>query len=734
MLSHAGANPRSPDTALHSHASLLGFVEGPGQPTLPSPGSVFATLPLESPPPLPVRDEANFHAAGLQSCFPFWRDVMLPAVALPSKVDRMVTSWVDPQGGVRIEHFMDSRSPAYPPRIRRRNHPIAIGDRQWVTEELARCLLSGAISVASPDDVAAILSLGVVWNHGKRRLIFDGRPLNEYTPSPDGMTYMTLRQFQAGLRHRDWLFSLDHKSGYHHVHIHPSSRKYFGIQWNGVTYVYNVMPFGWAPACYVYDTLSSVVSAYLAKLCIHNIHYLDDFGCSVPADTTPLQRRWLIWVVVAVMYLAGYTVSLTKSNLVASTSITLLGFGIDTVACAFFVPEKKVVSLLDLVTEVLGPDSAPNLSVPVVKLMSLVGKAQSMALAAPPIPIFLRSSHICLATHGAHRNTVPISRSMRKDLKELSQLREWTRLSKWPSEIHARLSLWTDAALDGWGATLISEKGHLDFSGRFPLLHQPRLIHTKELLAVRYAISAIRNTLKDCFLDIFTDNTIVQNTLLKGNSLDATSRAFARVLLRWQLDSGVHVRVNRVDTVSNARSDGLSRDPLPLLRPPKGAQLDRSDHRLNPDFFYALQYRCGRDFTIDACANVYNRQCERYISLDDTPSDPPVAINIFSFTFPPFPDGSSEFVYCNPPWGILHRVWNHFRERRCTGVMIVPDIPTKPWYGSVLREATRVERIARAGSEDVFFQASRGYRASVGPVPWNVLALHFDFSLRSATP
>jgi hypothetical protein len=59
--------------------------------------------------------------------------------------------------------------------------------------------------------------------------------------------------------------------------------------------------------------------------------------------------------------------------------------------------------------------------------------------------------------------------------------------------------------------------------------------------------------------------------------------------------------------------------------------------------------------------------------------------------------------------------------------MIVPVIPTRSWYGMLLRDAVGIFTVARQGQMDVFLQPSLGYEKSVGPLPWDLLALRFEF-------
>ena len=57
-----------------------------------------------------------------------------------------------------------------------------------------------------------------------------------------------------------WFFTFDIESGYHHIDIHPSSRKFLGFSFvwpdGRVRYfVFNVLPFGLSSACYVFTKI-----------------------------------------------------------------------------------------------------------------------------------------------------------------------------------------------------------------------------------------------------------------------------------------------------------------------------------------------------------------------------------------------------------------------------------------------------------------------------------------------
>ena len=63
----------------------------------------------------------------------------------------------------------------------------------------------------------------------KPRLAWDGRLVNLFRDA-GSVRFDTLRDFQRGIQKGDRLFSLDHKSGYHHVVFAPGLEQYFGFK------------------------------------------------------------------------------------------------------------------------------------------------------------------------------------------------------------------------------------------------------------------------------------------------------------------------------------------------------------------------------------------------------------------------------------------------------------------------------------------------------------------------
>ena len=78
----------------------------------------------------------------------------------------------------------------------------------------------------------------------------------------------------------DFLFKFGLKSGYHHLDIFEPHQRYLGFAWevnsNPSCFVFTVMPFGLATACYAFTKLMWPLVKYWRGRGLHTVLYLDD--------------------------------------------------------------------------------------------------------------------------------------------------------------------------------------------------------------------------------------------------------------------------------------------------------------------------------------------------------------------------------------------------------------------------------------------------------------------------
>jgi hypothetical protein len=367
--------------------------------------ATFAKAVLQDPANLPhlepvwARDEKYSVPGSLGCSADFWHSEVLPTLGVVGDEAEEILAWLTEGLDVRhsfLQHFRgDFKGTRYdtdmPQAHADKNPSMMPESRAYASAEIRRLEGIGLVS-KSTDKPHLVMFVNMHFNaSGKPCLIYDARRLNLFERKFP-LKYENLRGFQRGLKRGSLMWSLDHRSGYHHVSIAKDSRTLMGFEWNGEWYVWNVLPFGWAPACSVYSRLSGLLAAYLRKHGIHTMVYIDDMGFFVEPGASPARQHRQIWSVMAVMYLAGFTVALEKSVLRPAMTVQLLGFTIDSEMCQFSVPEAKLKKLLDLLE-----GAAAQKRLWAKELQSRVGRLQALMLAVPCVGTFLVSSYRALA-------------------------------------------------------------------------------------------------------------------------------------------------------------------------------------------------------------------------------------------------------------------------------------------------------------------------------------------------
>lgn len=677
---------------------------------------------MEAPGVFWAWDESKFRAGRIVGGHDFWK-VIVCDPALDPVVARNVLEWTS--SGIDVPHSfrkfvgkfgsrtLNSLIPE--PYDCRANLPLTgiVDGAQWVRSEIDKLLARGSIMpvTAKPH---VVLPLGVV-ETSKRRLIYDARYLNLWCPSPD-MSYETLEMFARNVEADDLLFNVDHTAGYHHVPLTERSWKYFGFRWEEQLYVWRVLPFGWAPACYIYNTLSSVLAAHLRRQALRLLYYIDDFGFAISRALPPAERYRRQWIVLAAMYCAYFVIAKLKSMLELSTSLKLLGFIVDSKNQQFHVPEDKLRKILDALHAAIG---AGGLSF--TALQSLVGKLQSLSKAAAPVSLYLRDAYQLLAvTERTGRTYVLLSPEVVADFKSLLALKHWSGLSRWRSEVHVRLE--TDASKSGWCGYLFIGDEVLSCSGRFSAADSELPIHVLEMFATCFTLRRYGHVIRDCQLDAYVDNEVLRFSMNKG-SVDKRLTEFARDLLMWQLQNNVVVRPLRITTEENYLADQGSR----------GLKAVYSDYCLRYKVFRQLEGQFG-PFTIDACASAASAMLPRYVAAPPTspdvePDRMAVAVNVFFYRFQGSvaPGGPAENIYCFPPFALIAAIWRHFRLQRCKGVLIYPEDSMRSWFPSVhLSVFPRIKLAAASDCTSVFVLRSSS-RVAIR-LKFALWAVNFDFS------
>lgn len=122
---------------------------------------------------------------------------------------------------------------------------------------------------------------------------------------------------------KDLLFTVDLKSGYHHVDVDPSFWQFLGFEWQGRYYVFCRLSFDLATACFVFTKILKQLVQHWRSMGIRLIPYIDEFlfFTSSVQEFASVQAQ-----VLADFSKAGFVLSLEKCQLQASHVVKFLEF------------------------------------------------------------------------------------------------------------------------------------------------------------------------------------------------------------------------------------------------------------------------------------------------------------------------------------------------------------------------------------------------------------------------
>lgn len=360
-------------------------------------------------------DPAAFVAGGLHRYAAVWKDYFL-AAGNTSSAAKDVLRWVekgycldfvDPEeeGQQRAPLFHKKKgivtsmlasvlppdqvaghlTGSVPKPVRFPNHKSAVLYAEFARQEVASALRQGVIRVWGGSVAPTVVNglLVVDDKAPKLRLCTNPMFVNLFLRRQP-LKYDRIRDVADFIHPDDYLYTTDDKSGYWHVPIHPQFWKYLAFNLEGVDYCFTHMPFGIAPACWVYTTIKSELYRPFRAAGVRMSFLIDDqMGAACGKAAAKFQCRVITEIITSV----GFTLSLGKCHLLPATSTLFLGTGVDAEGQRFTVPPHKVQRFLQLAEEVAAePVATARLVASVAGIMMSMGHCVLLA------PLFARAA------------------------------------------------------------------------------------------------------------------------------------------------------------------------------------------------------------------------------------------------------------------------------------------------------------------------------------------------------
>jgi hypothetical protein len=550
------------------------------------------------------------------------------------------------------------------------NHPTTSTYSTFVDEAVAElCITQAARRVDSRPLVVS--PLGVVPKKDKLRLIFDGRYINSHIHIPT-FKFETLAHVPNILRLGDYVFTLDLKSGYHHIDIREQDTAYLGFSWKDQWYVFQQLPFGLAPACWCFTIVMRTVLRFFRLHGIRCTGYIDDslYG-SEDLDLLRKHQQFVLHTLASL----GFIVNLAKCQLQLCHTVTYLGMLIATDLGIMLVPQQKRDALFALIHIVVHAGRNAQ-HVPVRLLASIKGKLLSMAWAFGPIVVsaYTRALDRAITSTCQDWSAVLIPTAA-----VLTDLQFWVdcfdrfngRRHMWPPTkvhtiIHTDAAGRSDLGEGAWaGFTNRGAIAHGMWDGSFGVSEADESSTWRELTAVLRSLRAFHGPTQALLghsVLVHTDNQNVEGAINKGSSKAPLCVAVLKDIFWFCISHDIRLSAVWIPREHNTVADALSKF------------VDPTDIQLCPSVFAHLNSAWG-PFSCDLFASEASTQLPHFFSRFHQPSSS--GIDAFACSW-------SGRCWAYPPFGLISRFWQHVFTCEATSVaVVIPFHPHASWWSFV---------------------------------------------------
>eukprot|EP00111_Clytia_hemisphaerica_P009430 TCONS_00027673-protein len=540
------------------------------------------------------------------------------------------------------------------------NNKSALENKEFVSESIRDLLQDG--SAREVEFAPKVISpLSVASNSvGKKRLILDLRYVNAHL-FKERISFDDWGSLKNLISENGFAYKFDLRKGYYHVEIAEAHQTYLGFSWNldgrEKFFIFCVLPFGLSSAPMIFTKLLRPLVSYWhdhgIKICV----FLDDGGGTesnlVKAiSSSNFVRRSL--------KSSGFVVNEEKSVWHPQKRLTWLGVIIDFSENAYFITEKRIEALIDLIIETLTLKRVTS------RILSKVaGSIISMKFVLGDITQ-LKSRYLYEAIDSEVAWDAPIS--LKKFPQAIRELEFWLgnlrRLNhRFISEHRATfVNVYSDASDFGIGSHIpaLGAESHRNLDPK----EQGLSSTWRELSAILYSLRSFKQLLTRQSINWFTDNFAASLIVSKG-SRKKHLQDLALDIFNFCAASLITLKINWIPREENETADEISK------------YIDFDDWQITDEFFTFLNKRWG-PFSVDRFARPENTKLPRFNSKFFVPGSE--AVDAFSENW------SNEINYVVPPVDLIPEALKFILHSQCKGTLVIPLWKSAPFWSMIRDE------------------------------------------------
>jgi hypothetical protein len=602
-----------------------------------------------------------------------------------------------------------------PPRSFCKNNKSFFDHRDFAYTELLRLESLGCIRRVTEQPYIT-LPISVVFSK-KLRLVVDGsRHLNPFLQDRK-IKLEGLDVNEQIILQGDYQTTADLDSGYWHVPLHEQFKKYVGVHYvldsgEVLYWEWNVLFLGIKDAAWIFTKILIPHKQYCRKNGIRMQIYMDDqkvFGNSYEKclrDTefanTALRK-------------AGWLVNPDKCSSEPVQCIKFLGLMNDANLMMYFVPEDKVITICDLITDILKMKR-----VHIKILAKLVGKVQFCYKAmGPTVKLLCRSSFHLISKAKTWYSMLELNDLAKKELlylKENFVLLNGHPIRPFLSTEVIDVKLSSDASDLGFCVYRVCDNNDVLLKQVFSPA-DARLSSThRELIAFhRYYLSGQAEILRGKNVVHYTDNANCEVILTVGSRNVTLQPLVLDIFLCWK---NLNIKVKVIHLSRN--------DPIIQYADLESRNFDLHDYSIDFDNFLVLCNLFGV-FEVDCFASFVNKKCIRY----------------FSKFYEEFAEGQNFFAQrlplCNllvfPPVHLIIPTLYHLQKFKAFGCLLIPQWTSSYFWTFICEDGRHFNNFIKfVFCFSPIFSCGEFVKNDMfrGVKKFDTLALRFDFSISNA--
>ncbi len=513
---------------------------------------------------------------------------------------------------------------------------------------------------------------------GKLRLILDLSRLNKYLRFPK-FKYDSVRLIAELFEEGDYMFSWDAKDGYWHVDLHEDMWEYMCFEWEGEILFFAVMPFGLAPACWVFTKMMRVAINFMRLQGLKVLAYIDDgLAAAQPMAMAARLRDQTIRTLLG----CGWLINWAKSDLdLTLEGKEFIGYIISTKGQGSLSPSEARCSKL-----LLAVDSALQArTVSPRRVAQATGHIVSLRPCLDPMALlFTRHLNIWIqrvvdqfgwdwreVLDGEAREELKVWKGWFPHWKTrplwprgepemlMAQDASDTAVGGWLGVFNGERKEWDDKDRPHWVGEVSYEDGVLEAVGRLEKQDLVLSSTYRELYAVFFMIRTFGHLLKGRWVRIQADNRSLYFIASKGSS---TCLQIHNLLVRmfWICaEAEIRWDILWLPRELNQKADRLSKE------------LDEDDWSINLKFWDVIQARFG-PFDCDMFASGETALLSVFCALYWCPSVS--FVDCFSRSW------SEGNLWWHPNPRDLGKVLRKVRADKARGAALIPVWPGALWW------------------------------------------------------